>query len=60
MLPINNSTELMDGIQKEYTEKDIVLITGINRKSISAYADRRMVIPDIQDAHGRGSTRMKT
>ena len=58
MLPINNSTKFMDGIQKEYTEKDIVLITGINRKSISAYADRRMVIPDIQDAHGRGSTRI--
>ncbi len=48
----------MTEIQKEYTEKDIVRITGINKKSISSYADRRMVIPDIQDAHGRGSTRI--
>lgn len=44
--------------KNNFTQKDISVLLGINPETIALYAKKRLVVPDIFDPKGRGTTRI--
>ena len=41
-----------------YTSKELSLKLGLPERTVSIWAERQLLVPSIEDASGRGSTRI--
>jgi DNA-binding transcriptional MerR regulator len=48
----------LETINNEFTQKEVSELLGIKANTIAQYARHRLVVADIEDAKGRGNTRL--